>query len=255
MPAPMPTEERVAAAMKGANVQVAKAPAVRAQIGVAHAAQSPSVSAPAPNIPGQNVNTTSNNITGQAVSQVASLPQNPSVPATNPSTRGPSPIPQIRPDQFSSPFAQNPYSTATTTNYANPEGSNDALPPPNIPTYRNRNSLEQKENELKRQEQELLTLQQQMQSRLDELKKVESNVQGMLNEATTEQDDKIKHLVAVYANMKPKRAAQVLATLDEKISVKILAGLKADQAGDILTYMETEPAARLSELLSKSLMR
>ncbi len=65
-------------------------------------------------------------------------------------------------------------------------------------------------------------------------------------------DEKLRHLVDVYSNMKPKQAAEVLATLDERIAVKILAGMRGKQAGEVLSYMQAAPAAKLSELLSRT---
>ena len=40
--------------------------------------------------------------------------------------------------------------------------------------------------------------------------------------------------------------------LTARIAVKILAGMRGKQAGEILTYMRAEPAAKLSELLSRT---
>ena len=84
------------------------------------------------------------------------------------------------------------------------------------------------------------------------MKNLENKIQGMLKQANNMQDDKLRHLIDVYSNMKAKQAADVLATLDERIAVKILAGMRGKQAGEILTYMRAEPAAKLSELLSRT---
>jgi flagellar motility protein MotE (MotC chaperone) len=46
-------------------------------------------------------------------------------------------------------------------------------------------------------------------------------------------------------------AAQLLSTLDEKIAVKILAGMRGRQAGEILSFVPAEKAAKLSEALTK----
>ena len=62
------------------------------------------------------------------------------------------------------------------------------------------------------------------------------------------------HLIDVYSNMKAKQAASVLETLDERIAVKILAGMRGRQAGEILTYVNPQKAARLSESLTKMQM-
>lgn len=156
------------------------------------------------------------------------------------------PAPRVRPSQ--SPFSQDPLTNSDRPDAAMPSN----IPAPQLNPYIPRDSAYRKEEELNRREQELLSLQQQMQHRLDELKNVESKVQGMLKQANNMQDDKLRHLIDVYSNMKAKQAADVLSTLDERIAVKILAGMRGKQAGEILTYMRPQPAAKLSELLSRT---
>lgn len=125
-------------------------------------------------------------------------------------------------------------------------------PAPKLNPFVPKDSVQRKQEELNRREQELLSLQQQMQSRLDELHALEGKIQKMLDEASNVKDQKLTHLIDVYSNMKPKQAADVLATLDPKIAVKILSGMRGRQAGEVLTYMAPEPAAKLSEMLSRT---
>lgn len=125
-------------------------------------------------------------------------------------------------------------------------------PAPTVNPFVPQDSAQRKQEELNRREQELLALQQQMQTRLEELRTLETRIQSMLKQADNVQDDKLRHLIDVYSNMKAKQAAEVLATLDETIAVRILAGMRGKQAGEVLSYMEAAPAARLSELLSKT---
>ncbi len=125
-------------------------------------------------------------------------------------------------------------------------------PAPKVSPFVPRDSLQRKQEELNRREQELRALQNQMQSRLDELRVLEDKIQKMLNQANDIQDQKLTHLIDVYSNMKAKQAADVLASLDPRIAVKILSGMRGRQAGEILTYMAPEPAAKLSELLSRT---
>lgn len=159
------------------------------------------------------------------------------------------PAPKIRTGQNQSPFAQQPASESA------PRPGDDVAvnaPAPQISPFIPRDSAQRKQEELNRREQELLALQQQMETRLDELKSLEGKIQTMLKQANNVQDDKLKHLIDVYSNMKAKQAADVLSTLDERIAVRILAGMRGKQAGEILTYMQAAPAAKLSELLSRT---
>lgn len=132
------------------------------------------------------------------------------------------------------------------------EAVSATAPVPKLNPFVPKDSLQRKQEELNRREQELLALQQQMQSRLDELHALEGKIQKMLDEANNVKDQKLTHLIDVYSNMKAKQAADVLATLDPKIAVKILSGMRGRQAGEVLTYMAPEPAAKLSEMLSRT---
>ena len=84
-----------------------------------------------------------------------------------------------------------------------------------------------------------------------ELKQLEAKLEHMLENADEIKDKKLRHLVDVYSNMKAKQAAQVLESLDESIAVRILAGMRGRQAGEILTFVNPEKAALLSEALTK----
>ncbi|MFA9395821.1 MotE family protein [Halodesulfovibrio sp. MK-HDV] len=113
-----------------------------------------------------------------------------------------------------------------------------------------RDLLKTKQVELNRREQELSRLQATIDGKLVKLQALEKRLQSMLKNAKETQDKKMKHLVDVYSNMKGKQAAQVLESLDEQISVKILAGMRGRKAGEILTFVRADKAARLSEALT-----
>ena len=156
------------------------------------------------------------------------------------------PAPRVNPSQ-ASPFAQ------PLPEYARPDEATPGAPPaPTVKPVVPRDSVAQSQEELNRRERDLLALRQQMDSRLDELKKIEGSVQTMLQQADNSQNDKMRHLIDVYSNMKAKQAAEVLTNLDERIAVKILSGMRGRQAGEILTYMNAGKAAKLSEALTRT---
>jgi len=126
-----------------------------------------------------------------------------------------------------------------------------ALPTPAVQTGLSADAPERKQQELARREQDVLMLKQQMESRLQELQTTEKKVQGMLKEAHGVHDQKIKHLISAYTSMKPKQAALALESLDERLAVRILAGMNPKQAGEVLTYTNPQKVAKLSELLAR----
>ena len=114
-----------------------------------------------------------------------------------------------------------------------------------------REALLRKEQELARKEQELLVLQRELDDRLEQLQVLESRLSVMLQEANDVKDEKFRKLVDMLSNMKAKQAASVLETLEEGIAVKVLAGMRGRQSGEILTYVNPTKAARLSEALTR----
>ena len=53
------------------------------------------------------------------------------------------------------------------------------------------------------------------------------------------------------SNMKARQAAEMLQTLDQRIAVRILAGMRGRQAGEILNFVRPEIAANLTAALTR----
>jgi flagellar motility protein MotE (MotC chaperone) len=111
--------------------------------------------------------------------------------------------------------------------------------------------LLKRQEELDQREQALKTLEADLNTRVAKLKDMESSIKAMLEEAKGIKDKKLKHLIDVYSNMNAKQAAKVLETLDNTIAVRILAGMRGRQAGEVLNNMEAKKAAGLTEMLTR----
>ncbi|MFW6217082.1 MAG: MotE family protein [Desulfohalobiaceae bacterium] len=110
--------------------------------------------------------------------------------------------------------------------------------------------LRQKQQELQQKEKELTQLEEQIDEKLARQKELKQELENILDEAQSVEEGKIKHLVDVYSNMEPEQAANVLETLNQDIAVKILSGMQGRTAGEILSFVEANKAARLSEQLT-----
>lgn len=108
-----------------------------------------------------------------------------------------------------------------------------------------------KSQDLARQEQDILMLRQQMDQRLKDLQNAEDKMKGILNEAKGIEDQKVKSLVQMYSNMKPKMAAQAMEKMDERIAVRILSGMAPKQSGEILTYTNPAKTAKFTEMITR----
>jgi len=161
-------------------------------------------------------------------------------------------IPSVKTKQKSSFFSFVGKAHAAEEPYMRPdENINVAIPAPTVAPYSSPESLDYKQSELNRKEEELLALQQQMNARMDELNKIEGRVTSMVQGANSAEDGKFKHLIDTYTNMKPKKAAIALTTVDEAIAVRILNGMKSKKSGAIFSYMDPIQAARLSEAMTQ----
>ncbi len=112
-------------------------------------------------------------------------------------------------------------------------------------------NLRRRQEEVQRREQALQALEQELDAKLNRLQQLETRLQGMLDDADVLKDGKIKHLVDVYSNMKPREAAKALEALEEPVAVKILSGMRGRNAGEVLSFVDSEKAARLSEALTR----
>ena len=139
---------------------------------------------------------------------------------------------------------------APATAPANAAQPTPAAPPANS-TPPTTQALLKRQAELDQKEQSLKALEADLNTRMAKLKQMETNLRTMLDEAKGIKDQKLKHLIDVYSNMNAKQAAKVLETLDNNIAVKILAGMRGRQAGDVLNNMEAKKAAGLTEMLTR----
>lgn len=109
----------------------------------------------------------------------------------------------------------------------------------------------EKAQDLARQEQDMLVLRQQMDQRLKELEGAEKRMQELIRDARSLEDQKVRSLIQMYANMKPRVAAKALENMDERVAVRILSGMAPKQSGEILTYTNPEKTAKFTEIITR----
>ncbi|MFG6375746.1 MAG: hypothetical protein K1W05_07420 [Desulfovibrio sp.] len=170
--------------------------------------------------------------------QGVTLPGAPNIPPTIPS--GDAPLPQRAPASMpGSAVSPSPLTTAPAPNV-------DTIPPSFDPNAQN--------SELARQQQDILMLRRQMDERLKDIKAAEDKMKDLLREANELEEKKVKNLIQMYANMKPRMAAQAMENMDERIAVRILSGMPPKQSGEILTYTNPAKTAKLTELITRMRM-
>ncbi|WP_457573019.1 MotE family protein [Desulfolithobacter sp.] len=125
-------------------------------------------------------------------------------------------------------------------------------------------SLEQERKKLAREQEafeerkkELKTLEAEVDKKLDQLQKLKENIEKLLAEKKAEEQRRIDNLnkmyekvspnlSKMYEKMDPKKAATILATVDQDLAISILFRMKPKSAAKILSNMDRNKAASLT---------
>jgi flagellar motility protein MotE (MotC chaperone) len=108
--------------------------------------------------------------------------------------------------------------------------------------------LEAKEEKLLQNEQEIEVKLKQIQADKEEIARIFSKNQTLLEEIKKAKDDKI---IDTYTKMKPGAAAEAMGAMDGASAAAIIFNLTPKQAAKIFDKMEPQKAAELTELLQK----
>jgi flagellar motility protein MotE (MotC chaperone) len=113
-----------------------------------------------------------------------------------------------------------------------------------------RGQLDDREKALETQIELLNAADAKVEAKLAALTKLKSDVQALLGQADAQSQGEVDRMVIVYSKMKPKDAAAIITTLDDKIRVPIAAKMKEKDLSAILSQMPTLEAKKLTELLA-----
>jgi flagellar motility protein MotE (MotC chaperone) len=139
-------------------------------------------------------------------------------------------------------------SEAATHAVAKPE-SPSSLPRLFTLMHKERQSLQAREAAVAGKEEQLRTLQKEVEERLQELKALQLKMMETIEEEKRIKGDHNRHLVATLTAMPPDRAARLLEKMEEDVAVQLLRNIKGKEAGAILAMLAPDKAARLSQRL------
>ncbi|MDX9786405.1 MAG: hypothetical protein RBT11_06505 [Desulfobacterales bacterium] len=122
-------------------------------------------------------------------------------------------------------------------------------------------ALQEEETRIKKERAQLDLLKRDIQEKIDELSGIQKKIEEDLNQKAAlasqaeqkkamEEDKKIKQLVKVYSSMKPKSAAEIVDKMDLTVVLQVFSHMKGEQVGEILTYVNKDRAAKISEQLA-----
>ncbi|MGW8193661.1 MAG: MotE family protein [Desulforhopalus sp.] len=116
-----------------------------------------------------------------------------------------------------------------------------------------RKNLRQEREELSLREKELKTLEESvdkklvdMDSKLEELNKLQVRIELLLKKKSTEERKRLKNLATIFERMSPEKAALALAELDDKLAADLLASMKTKAAARILDQTSIQKTTELS---------
>ena len=116
-----------------------------------------------------------------------------------------------------------------------------------------RTELEARAKELELRESVVLAAEKRLEARLGQLKQLEARINDTVRAKDEQEAARIKNLVTMYENMKPKDAARVFDRLDLRILLEVSTQINPRRMSDILAQMSSEAAERLTvELATRS---
>ena len=90
-------------------------------------------------------------------------------------------------------------------------------------------------------------------SHITELKDVETRIKTETEQKNEAEDARLKGLITIYENMKPRDAAKIFNGLDDTVLVAVAAKINPRTMAEILAQMQPDVAQRLTvELASKT---
>jgi flagellar motility protein MotE (MotC chaperone) len=113
-----------------------------------------------------------------------------------------------------------------------------------------RGQLDQRENDLNTQLALLAAAEAKLDAKVNALKGLKSDIQGLLTQADQKQAVETDRLVKVFESMKPKDAAPRMVVLDDSVRLPIAAKMKERALSAILAQMPPSEAKKLTEALA-----
>lgn len=114
---------------------------------------------------------------------------------------------------------------------------------------RRQRELDAREQELKVKEARLLSIEKDIETRIDELNGVRDRIEGFVKKIDAVNEDRVRKIVKIYDLMKPEEAALRLEKLNEDMAVMVLSSLNEKKTAKILAVMDVNKSVRLSQAI------
>ena len=114
-----------------------------------------------------------------------------------------------------------------------------------------RGQIDGREKDVERREALLKAAEDQIDRKVAELKSLQHTIEGLLRQYNDQEDNKMRSLVKIYENMKPKEAAKIFEQLDMEILLEVVERMKEQKVAPILAEMDPAKARTVTAELAQ----
>ena len=113
-----------------------------------------------------------------------------------------------------------------------------------------RETLDNRQKDLDARENLVKAAEARIDKKIAEMKALQTNIEGMLKQVDQQDENKLKSLVKIYEQMKPKNAADILSTLEMQIQIGVLTRMKEAKVAPILAAMDVTKAQAVTDAMA-----
>jgi len=114
-----------------------------------------------------------------------------------------------------------------------------------------RKKLDKQEKELMTREALIRAAEQEIDRKFQELLNLRTEIEGLLQRQSTEEQARFASLVKIYEGMKPKEAARIFDTLDLDVLIAVMSKMSERRLSPILASMNPERARTITIMLAE----
>jgi flagellar motility protein MotE (MotC chaperone) len=113
-----------------------------------------------------------------------------------------------------------------------------------------REALDARQHDLDLRENMIKAAEGRIDKKIAEMKSLQANVESMLKQVDDQDDGKMKSLVKIYENMKPKDAARIFEQLDMPILLGVITRMKEQKVAPVMEAMDPSVAKTLTDAIA-----
>ncbi|MDO8607193.1 MAG: MotE family protein [Phaeospirillum sp.] len=175
--------------------------------------------------------------------------------AQQPAKPAPAPPPPTQAQPAATTPAKEPPPAATPASTSSGDANNGSMTQTELDVLQKlqerRGSLDVRERDIERREALLKAAEDQIDRKVAEMKTLQHTIEGLLRQYNDQEDNKMRSLVKIYENMKPKEAAKIFEKLEMSILLEVLERMKEQRVAPILAEMDPSKAQAVTSELAQ----